>query len=111
MTRQEVYTVIDSERDFQEHAITDPRRPDMIEDLHVGDTISAIEYNLHWARIAWYKGAVPHTEAMEFLRKIAALCVQAGETYGMPVREISIPPGTQNPLTREDWNDIANGRD
>jgi len=86
MTREEVYKVIDTERDFQEKMIADPTRPDMIQDLHVGDTITAIQYNLNKALEAWYKGSVPHQYTMEFLRKIAALCVQAGETYGMPQR-------------------------
>ena len=58
----------------------------MIEDLHVGDTITAIQYNLNIAREEWYKGSVPHQETMEYLRKVAGLIVQAGEKYGMPSR-------------------------
>lgn len=86
MERSEVYQAIDSERDFQEAGIKDLSRPDMIKDLHVGDTIAAINYNLTLAYEAWYKGATPHINAMEYLRKIAGLCVQAGETYGMSPR-------------------------
>jgi len=84
--REEVYKAIDSERSFQDSLIADPTRPDMISDLHVGDTISAIEYNIRKAQDAWYIGAAPHTEAMKYLRKISALCVQAGERYDMPYR-------------------------
>ena len=84
--RISVYNAIDSERDYQEKMKSDTSRPDMIPDLHIGDTIAAIQYNLDSARIAWYQGSVPHKEAMEFLRKIAGLVVQAGEEYGIPKR-------------------------
>lgn len=83
MERKEVYEAIDSERDYQEKGKADLSRPDMIKDLHVGDTIAAIQYNLDKALEAWYKGATPHINAMEYLRKVAGLCVQAGEEYGM----------------------------
>ena len=43
MKREEVYKVIDTERDFQEKMVADSSRPDMIEDLHVGDVLSAID--------------------------------------------------------------------
>ena len=86
MERQEVYKVLDTERDYQEEMTADKTRPDMIEDLHIGDTLSAIEHNLKKARDEWYKGAVPHQEAIMYLRKIAGLCVQAGEKHGMPRR-------------------------
>ena len=86
MTRQDVYKAIDSERDFQDKLTADSSRPDMIDDLHVGDTITAIEYNLSKARDAWYIGAVPHQNTLKYFRKIAALIVKAGETYGLPSR-------------------------
>ena len=86
MKRTEVYKAISSERDFQEKMIANPDRPDMIEDLHIGDTLTAIQYNLDEAREAWYKGSVPHQNTMEYLRKVAGLIVQAGENYGIPFR-------------------------
>lgn len=88
MTRKEVYHSIDTEREYQELGKTDVNQPHMIKDLHIGDAISAIQYNLDKAREEWYKGAVPHTGAMTYLRKVAGLCVQAGEEYGMPERII-----------------------
>ena len=87
MHRHDVYSVIDGERSYQEAKAVDPSRSDIISDLHVGDTITAIRYNLDKAMEAWYSGSVPHKDAMEYLRKIAALCVQAGERYGMPDRK------------------------
>lgn len=88
MERQQVYQSIDTERDYQEKMIANPQRPDMIEDLHVGDTLAAIQYNLQLATVLWYQGSAPHSGATEYLRKIAALCVQAGERYGMPSRVV-----------------------
>lgn len=87
MTRPEVYKAIDSERNFQEQLTANPLRPDMIENFHVGDGLSGIEYNLIKAREAWYKGAVPHTEAMEYLRKVAGVIVKLAEEYGIPERK------------------------
>lgn len=86
MTREEVYRSIDSERDLQDKLTADPSRPDMIEDFHVGDGLSAIQYNLDLARQSWYKDANPHTRAMEYLRKVAATIVKLGEVHGLPSR-------------------------
>lgn len=87
MSREEVFDVLSNERDFQNQMVADPSRPDMIEDFHVGDGLSAINYNLRKAEEAWYKGVVPHTEAMDYLRKVAGIIVQLGERYGMPERK------------------------
>lgn len=87
LTRYEVYDVLSTERNYQDKQVADPNRPDMIEDFHVGDGLTAIEYNLRKAQDAWYKGAVPHEEAMEYLRKIGGIVVQLGEKYGMPERK------------------------
>lgn len=86
MKRQDVYAAIDSERNFQDELTAREDRPDMIPDLHVGDTLAAIQFNLTKAIEAWYVHAVPHENALKYMRKIAALCVKAGETYGMPSR-------------------------
>jgi len=86
MKREDVYKALDSERDYQDEMSKSVFRPDMIEDMHIGDILSAIEHNLTLARAAWYKGFVPHPEAMTFLRKIGGLCVKAGESYGMSSR-------------------------
>ena len=88
MDRSEVYEVIDTERNFQNEMTLRSDRPDMIEDLHVGDTLTAIQVNLDKAKEAWYKGSVPHKDTMEYLRKVAGLVVQAGEKYGMPKRNV-----------------------
>lgn len=87
MSREEVFESINSEREFQEKLKADLSRPDVIKEFHVGDTLTAIEYNLRKATDAWYVNATPHIDTLVYLRKIAALCVQAGENYGMLPRE------------------------
>lgn len=89
MTEEEVFKVLSEERKFQKQMVADPSRPDMIEDFHVGDGLAAINYNLRKAEEAWYKGAVPHMETMEYLRKVAAVVVQLAERYGIPERQKS----------------------
>jgi hypothetical protein len=87
LTEEQVFNILSGERRFQKKMVADPSRPDMIEDFHVGDGLTAINYNLRKAEEAWYKGAVPHKEAMEYLRKVAGIVVQLGERYGMPERK------------------------
>ena len=87
MKREDVYKAIDSERNFQDRNIKAVDRPDTIPDLHLGDTIAAIQYNLDKARDAWYNNAKPHKESMGFLRKVCGLAVQIAEKQGMPERE------------------------
>jgi hypothetical protein len=86
MNRLKVYQAIDTEREFQNELTENSKRPDMIEDFHVGDALSAIRYNLNKAEDCWYIGSTPHQDAITYLRKIAAICVNIGEKYGMPSR-------------------------
>ena len=87
MKRTEVYKAIDSERDFQDgcikagdtHIVTPEAFP-------LGSGLSAIEVKLQQARNLWYNSRAPHTEAMAEIRKIAAICVQLGESNDMPNR-------------------------
>lgn len=85
--RVKVYSALNSERDYQDSMTADPNVPSMIEDMHLGDALSAIQFNLDKARAVWYKGSAPHTEAMVYLRKIGGLVVKMGERYGMMERK------------------------
>jgi hypothetical protein len=61
----------------------------MIEDFDIRAALTAIRVNLRKAEEAWYVDN-PTTEyqpTMEYLRKIAGICVNQGEKYGMPDRE------------------------
>ena len=85
MIKEIVLSVIESERNYQENMMSKVDRSDMIE-LSLGDTLSAISYNLGQANASWYKDSTSCENTIRFLRKIAALAVQAGEKYGMPSR-------------------------
>ena len=86
MNREEVYEVIDTERDYQEKGKED-QTSHIVEDFNLGDAITAIDYNLTLAKVTWYQNQTPHPAAMKYLRKIAAICVSMGEKYGMPKRK------------------------
>ena len=86
MKREDVYKAFDSERAYQDEMSQRSDRPDMIEDMHMGDILSAIQYNLTLANGWWYQEATPYPKTTDILRKIGALCTKAGETYGMKGR-------------------------
>lgn len=88
MKREEIYKAIDSEREYQDKMSLSKYHPDMIEDMHLGDILSAINYNFGVAQSWWYSEAEPYEKSMEYIRKIAGLCVKAGEQFGMKKREI-----------------------
>lgn len=87
MTRESVYGAVDGERKYQYLSARDGEHPDMKPVLSVGETLLAMEHNLAAARREWYHGADNHEYAMNYIRKITALGVQAGENFGMPRRE------------------------
>ena len=86
MEQVEVVDVVLDERDYQDEMTANPDRPDMI-DLSFAATMFAIEHNLDEIRDVWYTDAAPYQKSMEYVRKIAALCIRAGEKYGMPGRQ------------------------
>ena len=85
MKREEVFNVISDERDYQEEQ---KRNNDshVVENFPLGSGLQAIRHNLNSAGIEWYYERDPYPDAMEYIRKIAAICVQMGERYGMPKR-------------------------
>lgn len=82
-----VLQALKTERNFQDAAVADPSNPVMI-DLQMGSTLAAIQLNLNKALQSWYSDAAPYPQTMNMLRKIGALCIQAGEKWGMPPRII-----------------------
>jgi hypothetical protein len=86
MHMQEVFDAIKTEREYQDAMIKKSDRPDMVSELNVGSTLTAIRVNLQKAEEEWYKGSTPHQNTMEYLRKVAGLIVQAAEENGMPSR-------------------------
>jgi hypothetical protein len=84
--REGAYAAIDSERAYQDAGRGNAQRHEgSSPKLMPGEVILCIEKCLHDAREAWYK---PNggKECLPYLRKVAALAVQAMENYGAPLR-------------------------
>lgn len=88
MERKEVFEAIGNERNYQDNAINGKSgyATHIVKEFPLGSALSAIQHKLETARNCWYGDVEPHQSAMEELRKIAAICVQMGEEYGMPNR-------------------------
>lgn len=84
--KEKVYHAIETELSYQDRLTKSKDSPEMIEDVHLGDAIAIMQYNLDKARESWYKNPKPHSESMSYLRKMAATCVKMGITNGMPRR-------------------------
>lgn len=87
MNRKDVYKALDSERDYQDAMTASEDRPDMVENLSLGDKLLAMQHCLDQARTTWYYGLNNHQDTMEFVRKIGGLAVKAGEEHEMPQRK------------------------
>ena len=85
MKREEVFKVISDERDYQELQKQNDNSH-IVEDFPLSSGLEAIRYNLEKANEAWYLGKDPYPSAMDYIRKIAAICVQMGESYEIPTR-------------------------
>jgi hypothetical protein len=85
MNREEVFEAIDSEREYQDNAIKGGGTH-IVKEFPLGSGLSAIQHKLDMARASWYGDVTPHQDCLEELRKIAAICTQMGEQYGMPKR-------------------------
>ena len=88
MTRDEVYEILDGEREYQEREMADPTRKDMVTDFDMSKALLAIHYTLDKAVKAWYNESpeLGYDGTSEYLRKIGGIVVQMGELYGMPER-------------------------
>lgn len=87
VARAKAYAAIDSERDYQDAGKGNAKRHEGASGvLTPGEILLAMEHCLADARAAWYK---PNggTACLPFIRKVAALGVQAMERYGAPTRE------------------------
>ena len=88
MKRQDVYKAVDSERDYVEDLEKNDINSHVVENFPLGSAISAIKYNMNKAQEAWYSETQPnHEVSMEYIRKVAGICVKMGEKYGMPSRK------------------------
>lgn len=100
VARMDVYSAIETERDYQDAMTARGDRPDMATHMPLSSILLAMERILHDARSQWYSDAQPYEQTMHSVRKIAGLAVKAGEQYGMPVRSPSPAPNVTVP---EGW--------
>lgn len=86
MKREQVYKAIDSEREYQDTTTADDKVVRMIAPFNLGQGMLAMDVILSKAKGIWYNDYPPYTDTMEYLRKIAGVCVMMGEKYGMKDR-------------------------
>lgn len=88
MERNDVYRLIDGERDYQEWRWNTNLREDGIPDEQKApaEWLNYIKYHLERAEITNYE--LSKADTMEEIRKIAALAVRAMEIHGAPERQI-----------------------
>lgn len=87
ITRENVYDVIDGERDYQDAQTGNAKRHEDQPVMTPGEMLLCMEECLQQARQAWYKpdgGA----QCLPFIRKVTALGVQCMERHGAPRRHI-----------------------
>jgi len=93
MERNKVIEAINSERDYQ-LSLEDSEGSHIVSSLNMGGILTAIRYNLTKAEAEWYREVAPYPNTSQLLRKIAALCLKAGEDYGMSNRLTQTAPAT-----------------
>lgn len=84
-SRSEVYSAIDSEREYQDAQSGNAKRHENQPPMTPGELILCMEKCLADARNIWYtpEGGVA---CLPFIRKVAGLAVQTMERYGAPPR-------------------------
>lgn len=86
ISRSDVFNIINTEREYQ-LKFEDKENSHIVSSLNMGGILTAIQHNLNKAQNEWYNEKDPYVKTSDFLRKIAALCVKAGEDYGMTERK------------------------
>lgn len=86
VTREAVYAAVDSERTYQDAQRGNAKRHEGQPQMTPGEVILCMEKCLEDARDAWY-APTGGTDCLPYIRKVAALGVQAMENYGAPLRE------------------------
>lgn len=88
MTRQEAYSVVDSERDYQDYMEAKGDNH-VVPNQHAGDRLLAIKHNLDLAIMEWYMERAPFQDTMDYVRKIAALSIRLIEEHGCGKRKLA----------------------
>lgn len=83
MTREQVYKIIDGEREYQARQwSSQEERP-----LSIGEFILAMEEYLAKSRAKWSTEQPPEIGALDIIRKVTALGVACMEKHGAPERK------------------------
>lgn len=86
-TRQEVYEVIDGERDYQDAMAGNAARETLETNRELPSAILLMEGYMDKLRAAWAKPSPEgRLEALHIVRKVTALGVMAMEYHGAPAR-------------------------
>lgn len=101
MKRQEVYQVIDSERDYQEYLI---KKNNWDEDKSVGAFLTILRGYLRKAEDAWLSESDKEEDrpSLAQIRKIAAVAVATIEQHGAPKRITQLSTEVQKIKTPSD---------
>jgi len=84
--RDEVYRVIDGERDYQDAGLGNSKRhPDQPATMTPGEYLLCMEEVLSDGRKVWYKPDGSQA-CLDYVRKLAALCVACMQIHGAPAR-------------------------
>ena len=86
MERKRVYAIIDTERDYQ-NKMEKVEGSYVVPNQNTGDRLLSMQYNLNKAINAWYVEVNPFENTMEYVRKVAALCVKLMEENGAAERK------------------------
>jgi hypothetical protein len=85
MKRDEVIDVVKQELEYQS-SLEDCENSHIVSTINMGGILTAIQHNLTKAQAEWYYEKEPYAKTSDLLRKIAALCIKAGELYNMTKR-------------------------
>ncbi|SRR6266550_5443932 len=90
-SRSEVFRAIDGERDYQDSRQGNAARPNIDDNRDLGSLITLIDVYVGKVKVGF---AGPHpsgkSEALEQLRKVAALAVLALEIHGVTFRPTAV---------------------
>jgi len=86
MKREGVYSIIDSERDYQDF-MEKTGTSHIVPDFPLSAGLLCIQKLLNDATQLWYSEKSPYPKTMEIMRKIAAVSVKMGEKYDMKLND------------------------
>lgn len=89
MKREDVYKLIDGERDYQDTQWPEQAAEDSdARALSIGEDILLMEEYIANARTSWSVERRPETGALDIIRKIAGIVVRCMENHGAPARKL-----------------------